>query len=66
MINKINKRSKWLKENKLITRLAYVDFDGQKALKVIYKKNKLSDIDIKNHFPKIHQGINKLIHWINN
>ena len=55
-----------LKENKLITRLAYVDFDGQKALKVIYKKNKLSDIDIKNHFPKIHQGINKLIHWINN
>ena len=55
-----------LNEKKLITRIAYVDFNGQNALKVIYKKNKLSDIDIKNHFPKIHQGINKLTHWINN
>ena len=55
-----------LNEKKLITRIAYVDFNGQNALKVIYKKNKLSDLDIKNHFPKIHQGINKLTHWINN
>ena len=55
-----------LNEKKLITRIAYVDFDGKKALKVIFKKNKLSNIDIKNHFPKIHQGINKLTHWINN
>jgi len=55
-----------LNEKKLITRIAYVDFNGQNALKVIYKKNKLSDIDIKNHFPQIHQGINKLTHWINN
>jgi len=35
-------------------------------LKVIFKKNKLSDLDIKNHFPNIYQGINKLTHWINN
>ena len=55
-----------LNEKKLITRIAYVDFDGQKALKVIFRKNKLSDFDIKNHFPKIHEGINKLTHWINN
>ena len=34
--------------------------------KVIFRKNKLSDFDIKNHFPKIHEGINKLTHWINN
>ena len=28
-----------LNEKKLITRIAYVDFNGQNALKVIYKKN---------------------------
>ena len=55
-----------LNEKKLITRIAYVDFNGQNALKVIFKKNKLSDLDIKNHFPNIYQGINKLTHWINN
>ena len=54
-----------LSKKQLITRIAYVDFDGQKALNVIFKKNKLLDIDIKVHFPKIYRGINKLIDWIN-
>ena len=54
-----------LSKKQLITRIAYVDFDGQKALNVIFKKNKLLDLDIKIHFPKIYKGINKLIDWIN-
>ena len=55
-----------LNEKKLITRIAYVDFNGQNALELISKKNILSNPDIKKHFPKIYQGINKLIYWINN
>ena len=55
-----------LNEKKLITRIAYVDFSGQKALELISKKNILSNLDIKKNFPKIYKGINKLIYWINN
>lgn len=55
------------KENKLITRIAFVDFDGSKALKQLsivqnYNKNKT----IKKLFPNIYNGVQSLLNWLKN
>ena len=57
-------RSKLALENdeKLLTRIAFVDFDGEKALDLL---NKDKNIDLKKICPRIIKGIKKLKHWIN-
>lgn len=53
-------------DNKLITRLAYVDFDGKAALQYFYKleNNKFDINDFKILFPKIIRGIETLKDWV--
>ena len=55
-----------LHENQLITRIAFVDFDGQEALKNISNKFISNDDFLKKNCPKIVNGINKLKDWIKN
>ncbi len=50
----------------LISRLAFVDFDGGKALNLIEKNNKIPDNFLDIACPKITKGIKKLKEWINN
>ena len=51
-------------KKKLITRIAFVDFDGKKALKAA-KKNQNFDADyLKKVCPNIINGIKKLSNWI--
>ena len=50
----------------LISRIAFVDFDGGKALKLIEKNNKIPDNFLHIACPKIIKGITKLKEWINN
>ena len=45
-----------------LSRIAFVDFDGKKALKLINKK----DINLSSMCPKIIKGIDKLKEWIKN
>lgn len=51
-----------IEKEKLISRIAFVDFDGINALEII-KKNKKIDLNIL--CPKIIKGINKLKEWVN-
>ncbi|MBD1148176.1 aminotransferase class I/II-fold pyridoxal phosphate-dependent enzyme, partial [Pelagibacterales bacterium SAG-MED31] len=53
------------KKNKLISRIAFVDFDGSNALKKfsIYKKKEPDKI-IKKLFPNIFNGIYSLLNWL--
>lgn len=53
------------KEN-LVARLAYVDFDGEKLLNIIENKPELfhANDSIVSLFPKVGNGINKLIQWL--
>ena len=53
-------------KDKLISRIAFVDFDGKKALKHSYGKKKLSYDFLKKACPKIIQGINILKKWVAN
>ena len=55
-----------IKKNSLITRLAFVDFDGKKALTVVKLNKKFTDEEIRTYFPKIYIGIDKLISWLSN
>ena len=48
---------------KLIFRLSFVDFDGEKFLNYSYSKEKLSDEDLNIYAPKIVKGINKITDW---
>ena len=50
---------------KLIFRLSFVDFDGEKFLNYSYSKEELSDEDLNIYAPKIVKGINKIIDWAN-
>ena len=52
-------------DEELITRIAFVDFDGEKALQHLKHNSKIKDSDFKTLFPKIKGGINKLKVWIN-
>ena len=52
-------------EKKLITRIAFVDFEGKKALNYASKKEELSNDFLIECCPKIVTGIEKLISWVN-
>ena len=53
-----------IEDEKLITRMAFVDFDGNKALSFIKKKSSIEDKDFNELFPKINEGILKLKNWL--
>tara|TARA_B100001123_G_C15338220_1_gene1033699 strand:- start:1258 stop:1461 length:204 start_codon:yes stop_codon:yes gene_type:complete len=55
-----------INENKLIARIAFVDFDGKEALKLANNQLSLSDDFLKKACPKIIKGINKICDWIDN
>lgn len=57
-----------MKEDELIARLAYVDFDGTKAIQTALKANNKEQIDNKflnNYCPKVLKGISLIIKWVN-
>jgi len=54
-----------INENHLITRIAFVDFDGKKALDLANNQLPLSEEFLKKACPNIVNGINKLKNWIN-
>jgi aspartate aminotransferase len=53
-------------ENILISRIAFVDFDGKKALEIANNYSNLSNDFLKNACPNIINGINELKKWIRN
>ena len=52
-------------EKLLISRIAFVDFDGKNALKLAKNTNSLSIEFLKNACPNIVNGVNELKKWIN-
>ena len=50
-------------KKKLIVRLSYTDFDGQKFMDEYEKNNDLSENTIKEFAPKIVEGVNQLKKW---
>ena len=49
----------------LITRIAFVDFDGTEALSKFFKFiKKDQETVMKKLFPNIYRGVNSLIHWL--
>ena len=53
-----------IKEDQLITRIAFVDFDGRRALEFLDQNSKITKANFEFLFPKIIEGINKLKNWI--
>ena len=53
-----------IEDEKLITRMAFVDFDGSKALSFLEKNQSIGNEDFKDLFPKIYEGISKLKSWL--
>ena len=53
-----------MEEDKLLSRIAFVDFDGSKALKMISKGKPSSDIFLDFTCPKIVKGISLLKEWV--
>jgi len=53
-----------MEEDKLLSRIAFVDFDGSKALKMISKEKPSSDNLLNLTCPKIVKGISLLKDWI--
>ena len=53
-----------LEKEKMILRLAFVDFDGEKALKYLIYKNKLEISDYKELFPMVYEGLLKIKNWV--
>jgi len=51
-------------EDQLITRIAFVDFDGEKALEMSAKKKSLDEKFIKEYCNKIYEGTNELVNWL--
>ena len=54
-----------IEDDELITRIAFVDFDGEKALDHLKQNSKINASDFKILFPKITEGVSKLKVWIN-
>jgi len=48
----------------LISRIAFVDFDGEQALNIIKNNNKIPDDFLQIACPKIIKGVQKLKNWI--
>ena len=55
-----------IQDEKLITRMAFVDFDGNKALSFMKDNTSIKDDDFKELFPKINEGILNLKFWLKN
>ena len=55
-----------INENHLITRIAFVDFDGKQALDLAKNLSHLSEEFLKKACPNIVNGINELKDWISN
>ena len=55
-----------INENHLITRIAFVDFDGKQALDLAINLSHLSEEFLKKACPNIVNGINELKDWISN
>ena len=53
-----------MEEDKLLSRIAFVDFDGSKALKMISKEKPSSDNFLDLTCPKIAKGISVLKDWL--
>ena len=53
-----------LEKEKMILRLAFVDFDGGKALKYLRYRNKLEISDYKELFPMVYEGLLKIKNWV--
>ena len=53
-----------IEDEKLITRMAFVDFDGNKALSFMKDNNSIKDDDFHELFPKINEGILNLKSWL--
>nr|WP_299173659.1 pyridoxal phosphate-dependent aminotransferase [uncultured Allomuricauda sp.] len=50
--------------NELTTRLCYVDFDGEVALKHFYRHGKIEAGDMDILFPSMVKGISQLMQWV--
>ena len=53
-----------IEDEKLITRMAFVDFDGNKALSFMKDNTSIKDDDFNELFPKINEGIQNLKSWL--
>ena len=53
-----------IEDEKLITRMAFVDFDGNKALSFMKDNSSIKDNDFNELFPKINEGILNLKSWL--
>tara|TARA_Y100001968_G_scaffold169761_1_gene155439 strand:- start:300 stop:1550 length:1251 start_codon:yes stop_codon:yes gene_type:complete len=53
-----------LAKEKMILRLAFVDFDGGKALKYLRYRNKLEISDYKELFPMVYEGLLRIKNWV--
>ena len=53
-----------IEDEKLITRMAFVDFDGNKALSFMKDNTSIKDDDFNKLFPKINEGILNLKSWL--
>ena len=53
-----------IEDEKLITRMAFVDFDGNKALSFMKDNASIKDDDFNKLFPKINEGILNLKSWL--
>ena len=53
-----------IQDEKLITRMAFVDFDGNKALSFMKDNTSIKDDDFNELFPKINEGILNLKSWL--
>ena len=50
----------------LISRIAFVDFDGEKALNLMEKNDSIDNDFLQMACPKIIKGVKKLKEWIKN
>ncbi len=53
-------------QKKMIVRLSFTDFDGDKFMKNISEKTDISDELIKLYAPKVVEGVDKLKSWVEN
>ena len=53
-----------IEDEKLITRMAFVDFDGNKALSFMKDNTSIKNDDFNQLFPKINEGIINLKSWL--
>ena len=51
-------------ENELTSRLCFIDFDGEMALKHMYASGKIIQKDFNRLFPKIVDGMDRLTAWL--